>query len=162
YGEMEQAINAIKGSGERRKASQRTRVVAQRMVERGKRHGGKLYGFVNAPKVSDDGKITKVIAQVPAEVETIRFIFEQRAQGVGLSRSARALDQRGVKPVRGRGWYSSQLQNLIRNTAYRGVITWGKTRRVKRKGQVLFEKSPENVIQAPAPEYRLVDDKTWY
>src|SRR5262249_3141478 len=35
YGEMEQAINAIKGSGERRKASQRTRTVAQRMVERG-------------------------------------------------------------------------------------------------------------------------------
>jgi len=33
---------------------------------------------------------------------------------------------------------------------------------VKRKGKVLFEKSPESVITSPAPQYRLVDDKTWY
>jgi Recombinase/Recombinase zinc beta ribbon domain len=102
------------------------------------------------------------VTQVPAEVEAVRFIFEQRAAGMGLFRIGRLLDERGVKPVRGKGWYASQLQNIIRNTCYRGEITWGKTRRVKRKGKVIFEASPENVITVPAEQYRIVDDKTWY
>jgi site-specific DNA recombinase len=170
-GEIEQVFRAVSGSQERRKASQRTHTVARRMVERGKRHGGKLYGFVNAPKVNDDGTVTKTVSQVPAEVEAIRFIFAERATGTGLFRIGRMLDERGILPPsasrknaekRGRGWYASQLQNVIRNTSYRGTITWGKTRRVKRKGQVIFEKSPENVISTPAPEYRIIDDKTWY
>src|SRR5262245_12097876 len=95
------------------------------------------------------------VRQVADQVEAIRFIFEKREAGEGLFRIARMLDERGVKPVRGKGWYASQLQNVIRNTSYRGTITWGKTRRVKRKGQVIFEQSPENVITAPAPEYRI-------
>src|SRR5262249_5323223 len=100
--------------------------------------------------------------QVPDQVEAIRFIFEKRAAGEGLFRIGRMLDERGVKPVRGRGWDASQLQNIIRNTAYRGGNTWGKTRRLEKQGKVRVEDSPRDVITAPAAEYRLVDDKVWY
>jgi site-specific DNA recombinase len=148
--EIEQFIKAWSGSQERKKAGQRSRVVAKRTVEAGRRHGGKLYGYrdiIGTPE--------------PEQAEVVRSIFEQRAAGVGLYRICRQLEKDGVPTVRGKGWYVSQVQSIIRNTTYKGLLTWGAERRTKKKGKIVIEKSPENIITKPAPQYRLVSDKLW-
>ena len=156
--EIREFIRAWAGSQEHRKASQRTRSVARRTVEAGRRHGGKLYGF-------GPGGV-----RVPAEVAVIERIFRERAAGQGLYVIARGLEQSGIAPPsasrqleknRGTSWYVSQVQAIIRNTTYKGLLTWGAMRRVYRKGTARVEASPENVITVPAARYRLVSDKLW-
>jgi len=149
--EVKEFVRAWANSAERKKTGQRSRTIARRVVEAGRRAGGRLYGYADINGTPD-----------PAQAEVVRRIFDERAAGKGLYVIARALERDGIAPVRGRGWYASQLQNIIRNTCYRGVITWGAQRRVKRKGKIVYQASPENVITKDAPQYRLVDDKTWY
>jgi DNA invertase Pin-like site-specific DNA recombinase len=148
--EVKEFVRAWANSAERRKTGQRSRTVSRRTVESGRRHGGKLYGYATI-----EGE------RHPEQAAVVERIFEERASGKGLYVIARGLERDGVKPVRGKGWYVSQVQAIIRNTTYKGVLTWGATRRVKRKGKIVYEASPENVITKDAPQYRLVSDKQW-
>ena len=149
-GEVEQFMRSWANSAERRKTSQRTRTVARRLAEAGRRAGGKLYGYATI-----EGE------RHPDQAPVVERIFAERAAGKGLYVIARGLEASGIPPVRGKGWYVSQVQSIVRNTTYKGLLTWGATRRVKRKGALMFEASPENVITTPAERYRLVSDKVW-
>jgi site-specific DNA recombinase len=133
--EVQQFVKSWSGSQERKKAGQRSRVVQKRLVESGRRHGGKLYGYSDISGTDDR-----------AQAAVVRRIFEERAKGKGLYVIARGLERDGIAPVRGKGWYVSQVQSIIRNTTYKGLLTWGASRRVYRKGTAGFEVSPENVI----------------
>lgn len=149
-GEVKEFFRAWMGSQERTKAGQRTRTVARRLAEAGRRPGGKLYGYSTV-----EGE------HHPEQAQVVERIFRERAAGKGLYVIARGLERDSIPPVRGKGWYVSQVQSIIRNTTYKGLLTWGATRRVKRKGKLLFEASPENVITTPAEPYRIVGDKLW-
>jgi Recombinase/Recombinase zinc beta ribbon domain len=127
-----------------------SRTVSQRLVDAGRRGGGKLYGYQDIRGTLD-----------PEQAEVVRRIFAEWAAGKGLYVIARGLERDQGKPVRGKGWYVSQVQSIIRNTTYKGLLTWGAERRIKRKGKIVYEKSPENVITRPAEQYRIVSDKVW-
>src|SRR5262249_45742453 len=96
--EIEQFIKAWSGSQERKKAGQRSRVVSKRTVESGRRHGGRLYGYQDINGTPD-----------PEQAAAVRRIFEERAAGKGLYVIARGLERDGIAPVRGKGWYVSQV-----------------------------------------------------
>jgi site-specific DNA recombinase len=147
--EVKEFIRSWSGSQERKKAGQRSRTAQRRMVESGRRPGGRLYGYTG------DGE------PVPDQVRAIRMIFERRAAGKGLYVIARELERLGHEPPRGKAWYTTMVQSVIRNTTYRGLLTWGRTRRVRRRGTSHFEPSPENVVTAPADKYRVVSDELW-
>jgi len=148
--EVKEFVRAWANSAERRKTGQRSRTVARRVVEAGRRAGGKLYGYqdINGPPA-------------PVQAHVVRRIFTERAAGKGRYVIARGLERDGIPPVRGKGWYVSQVQSIVRNTTYKGLLTWGAQRRVKRKGKIVYEASPANVITREAPHYRLVDPTVW-
>jgi site-specific DNA recombinase len=148
--EVKEFVRAWANSAERRKTGQRSRTVARRVVEAGRRAGGKLYGYQDINGTPH-----------PEQAAVVERIFQERAKGRGLYVIARGLERDGIKPVRGKGWYVSQVQSIVRNPTYNGVLRWGAEHRVKRRGKIVYEKSPENIITKPAEQYRLVSDKLW-
>ena len=93
-------------------------------IERGLNHGEWC--------VKKQEKVSWVIG-APGEVETVRFIFEQRANGIAYVLIARALNDRGVPcPKRGKWrnadqkWSSGTIKCIVENPAYHGARAYNR------------------------------------
>ena len=148
-GEVEGFMKSWASSQERRKASQRTRDALRLRAERGQHVGGKLYGYTK-------GVVNR------AEADVIRRVFRRRAEGWGYFRIARELERDGIQSPRSvKGWNQSQIASIVSNETYAGVKTWGRTRRIKRRGTTVIEASPDTIIRTPVPALRVIDEKLW-
>ena len=73
------------------------------------------------------------VTGAPGEVETVRFIFEQRAKGVAYVLIAKTLNDRGVPcPKRGKWrnadqkWSSGTIKCIVENPAYHGARAYNR------------------------------------
>ena len=117
--------------------------------------GGVPYGY----RIGADGKP----AVVEAEAEIVQRIFRQYVhEGLGIPSITSQLEEEGVptgKPS-GKRWYGSHLNRILRNEAYRGTWTYGRSRHVSTEdGRVTYQQPEENWIEIPFPP--LVDERTW-
>lgn len=62
---------------------------------------------------------------------TIRFIFEQRANGASWGHIAYLLEQEGIPPPRGGTWGKNSLIKMLKNPAYRGERPFGAARTIQ-------------------------------
>lgn len=86
------------------------RAAYQRAVE-GKNHGGRR-AFGYAP----DG-----VSLVPAEVEAVRWMYEEFLVGASLGSIARRLQERGISTVTGGPWIATSVREVLRRPRYAGL-----------------------------------------
>jgi len=105
-----------------------------------------------------------------AEAETVRRIFKLYASGNSLKRIAKLLNAEHVtspRPQTGRisrSWCPSSIRNILSNDRYRGMVFWGKTRKVrvpKTGKRIKRHRAPTEWIMQEVPEQRIVSDELW-
>ena len=101
----------------------------------------------------------------PAECAVVLRIFEMYcADGIGIHAIAKALNADGVPPPRGhrRGWAGTCVRAILLRPLYRGVIVWGKTQAIHRRGtQTSRKRSEGEWVTIDAPELRVVPPDLW-
>jgi len=140
--------------------------------------GGKCYGYVNVPveDLNRPGKygrpaISGVRLEIhPEQAAVIVRIFQMFAEGMGLARISKKLNDEGVRapqPPRTRkmqAWCPSSIWEMLRNEKYRGVHVWNRTRKVlnPETGRKISKARPKEEFRRQAvPEWRIVPDDLW-
>jgi site-specific DNA recombinase len=158
--EIMTVVHSLAASFERRRARQRTYDALRRRAEAGAVTGGRVFGYRN--ERSAGGYVQRVVVEHQAEI--IRRIFREYASGLGFKLIASALNRDSVPGPRGTigGWRVSGIREMLRRELYHGVIVWGQTRKVTRRGTKGQEDRPESEwhrIEAPA--LRIIDEPLW-
>jgi len=127
-------------------------------AERGNFNGGRVsYGYRVQQMTTPGGqKHSRLVPGPEEEVAVVREIFELSGnQGMGQRSIANLLNQRGVRPPRGRYWSNSSIGNMLRNRVYIGETVWNRSRKVGRDSRTA---QPEDRwIVAEATHEPLVD-----
>lgn len=95
----------------------------------------------------------------------VRQVFEMRAKGESMHKIAAWLNQKGVACSRkGRDgedahWRPARIQNMLRNSIYRGVFVWRGSTTYAKKMKELGDEVRSTEYQRP--ELRLVSDEVW-
>jgi site-specific DNA recombinase len=108
---------------------------------------------------------------VEEQAETVRRIFEEFAHGKTARDIAGGLNADKIEPRSGLRWNASTIygnvqrgNGILLNEIYVGQIVWNKVTMVKdpSTGKRLSRPNPAaKHRRAPAPHFRIVDDKTW-
>ncbi len=140
--------------------------------------GGKCYGYVNVP-VEDSNRQGKygrpAVIGVKLEIHhqqaaVIRRIFQMYADGMGLARISKTLNDKKVaapQPPRTRemqAWCPSSLWEMLRNEKYRGMNVWNRTRKIlnPETGRKVSKARPnEEWKRVEVPEWRIVPEPLW-
>ena len=149
----------------------------EQLALQGLHTGGRVFGYRHVPiesatKQDSYGRpaIEGVRLQVdPNQARTIRRIFERYAGGHSMKRIAIDLNRDGIsspQPREGRSqsWAQSSVRHILLNERYRGVVLWGKTKKIRspETGKHLYRRKPESEWRRrEIPEQRVVSDELW-
>ena len=140
--------------------------------------GGRCFGYRRVPiedatRLDNYGRpiITGVRLEIePRKAEIVRRIFTLYAEGNSLKTIAKKLNREGIsspQPQAGRlqqSWCPSSVRTMIRNERYRGIVTWGRTQKVRdpRTGRRISRDKPEaDWVSVEVPAQRIVSEKLW-
>ena len=154
-------MRAEVASEHRRSTSRLVTDVSFRKARAGYVAGGKVYGYVN---VRVGGHVERRIDETQAAV--VVRIFTLCANGVGLGRIAKQLNDEGIPSPRPHlhraGWHSQSISNALHRAVYRGEWTWGKVRKRDTDGVTNPMRRPEEQwVRADRPDLRIVSDELW-
>jgi site-specific DNA recombinase len=104
-----------------------------------------------------------------SQVPTVTRIFERYASGDSMKRIAIDLNRDGIaspqaRPGRLRSWAQSSIRHILLNERYRGIVIWGKTKKVRspETGKRIYRRKPESDWRrVEVSEQRIVSDKLW-
>lgn len=88
-------------------------------IESGRYRMPKAYGYY-----LDENKKLKIH---PQEAVEVRFIFNAFLEGYTAAQICTSLNERGVKPPRGKAWYDSTIIRILQNEKYAGDLLLEKT-----------------------------------
>ncbi|HEY2748570.1 MAG TPA: recombinase family protein, partial [Polyangia bacterium] len=168
---IDAAMTFIKGTGHQMELEAirgRVREALRARVRAGRIAGGRCYGYELRREKDTSGREYTIAVVHEAQAEIVRRIFLEYVNGAGLKRIAVRLNNEHVAPPhagrRGTGsWCPGAIREMVRNGRYRGIYTHGKTVRVRRGAKrVAFRAPPEDIITIEVPEWRIVDDATWF
>jgi site-specific DNA recombinase len=144
---------------------------------RGMHAGGRCFGYRNVPieapgQVDEHGRPVILGVRLAINEEQaaiVRRIFELYANGSSLKGIAKCLNAEGVKspqPQQGRisqSWCPSSIRVILRNDRYRGLVIWGKTRKVRSEAgrKVYRRRDKSEWVMRDTPEQRIVSDELW-
>jgi site-specific DNA recombinase len=139
--------------------------------------GGRVFGYRSVPiesatKLDNFGRpaIEGVRLQIdPNQAPTIRRIFERYASGHSMKRIAIDLNRDSIpspQPREGRpqSWAQSSVRHILLNERYRGVVLWGKTKKIRspETGKRVYRRKPESEWRRrEIPEQRIVSEELW-
>src|SRR5262245_39140977 len=158
--EVQTNVHSLAASFERRRARQRTYDALRRRAEAGAVTGGRCYGYQNVRNAT--GYVQRVIDQ--GEATTVRRIFTLYAEGDGLTRIAKRLNQDGIPaPRSGTGsWAPTAVREILRRPLYAGRVIWNRSQKITRRGTKAQRQRPEaEWLQHEAPELRIVSEALW-
>jgi site-specific DNA recombinase len=104
----------------------------------------------------------------PEQGAIVRRIYEEYLSHRGLRAIAQRLNAEGVPgPKAGRRgsgtWAPSSIRPILMNARYRGVYIHGRIKKERHtSGIVRVKAAPDEVIVVDLPEWRIVDDTTWF
>ena len=140
-------------------------------VERGFSGGGTPYGYQSEAvhrgrtggrgEAIPDGYRLKINEPAAA---TVRRIFEDYTNGVGLRAIASALNAEGIPSPRGRGWAPAALHALLRNPIYVGEHIWNRSEWIKdhETGRRRRHERPESEwLRRFDESLRIIPDELW-
>jgi site-specific DNA recombinase len=140
--------------------------------------GGRCFGYKNVPiehESERDSHGRLVICGVRLEVEpqqaaTVLRIFSMYAEGRSLKFITKRLNEERVQspqPQKGRisrSWCPSSVRTILHNPRYRGLVIWGKTKKVRspKSGKRVYRPRPENEwVRNEIPEQRIISEELW-
>src|SRR5262249_10003132 len=163
------SVTGFAAEMKRERAQQRTYAAMLRFADSGYVTGGKLYGYDHVrPRVRGMGSgahrppARRVIN--PAQAAVVHQIFEQSAEGWGITRIAKDLNDAGVPPPRGgsQGSAPTAIREMLHNELYRGRAIWNRTKKAHRRGTKTQDTRPvEDLIEVELPECRIVSEELW-
>lgn len=164
--EMAQAMTFLRSfssASERRQTSKRVFDAGLQRVRAGHVAGAKIWGYDNVPVLGPSGKRLHTLRRVnPAQAAVVVRIFTMYAEGIGSSTIARRLNAEGVPAPRTRGWAQAGVKHMLRNELYRGVVCWGRSQNVMRKGRKSNRpRRAEDWLRVEAPDLRVVPEDLW-
>ncbi|MCG3777233.1 MAG: hypothetical protein JW395_4109 [Nitrospira sp.] len=150
---------------ERERAKQRTYDAMRRKAEAGQVTGGKVYGYDNHEVLSAEGHRLHVLRAVNSkEAERVRQIFDMYADGLGITRIAKRLNEEGVPAPRQspRGWAPTAVREMLRRPLYKGEIVWNQHEKILRGGtKKRRQRDEKDWIRLDAPDLRIITPDTW-
>jgi len=156
-------LRSFSSASERRQTSRRVFDAAQRRVRAGQVAGAKIYGYDNVPVPGPGGKPSHTVRRVnPDQAAVVVRIFTMYAEGIGSLIIAHRLNAEGVPAPRVRGWAQAGVKYMLRNELYRGVVIWGRSQNIVRKGRKTNRlRAPKDWERVEAPALRIVDEPLW-
>ncbi|WP_051271268.1 recombinase family protein [Shimazuella kribbensis] len=121
--------------------------------------GNPPYGYRNHPEMSNMLEIE------PKEAEVVKEIYRLYvSEGLGMLRIASMLNERGLQTRTGREWRSESIRKILRNTVYKGYLSYGKTKTVEGEFgsyQKYTKQGEELVSEKFWPEYEIIQPEIW-
>ncbi len=156
-------LRSFSSASERRQTSKRVFDAALRRVRAGQVAGAKVYGYDNVPVPGPGGKRLHTLRRVnSAQAAVVVRIFTLYAEGIGSSTIARRLNAEGVPAPRARGWAQAGVKHMLGNELYRGVVIWGRSQNVVRKGRKTNRlRAPKEWERIEAPDLRIIGEDLW-
>ena len=121
--------------------------------------GNPPYGYINHPEISN------MLQAVPEEAEIVKSIFRMYAiDGFGMLKIAGILNEQGKQTKLGNAWKSENIRKILRNTVYKGFLSYGKT--ITTEGEFgayqKYTKEGEEVVSDKYwPEFDIVGAELW-
>jgi site-specific DNA recombinase len=168
---IDQATTFIQGTGHQMELEairSRTREALRSRVRDGRIAGGSCYGFRLERKSDGSGRKYTIALVEDAEAPIVRRIYEEFLAGRGFKQIAHRLNDDGIPaPSAGRrgsgSWAPSAVRTILLNPRYRGVYLHGRIKKLRQAGAVCRVKAdPREVIETEIPEWRIVEDATWF
>lgn len=168
---IDQATTFIQGTGHQMELEairSRTREALRSRVRDGRIAGGGCYGYQLERNSDGSGRKYTVASVNEAEAPIVRRIYDECLAGRGLKQIAHRLNNEGIPaPSAGRrgsgSWAPSAVRTILLNVRYRGVYLHGRIKKLRQGGTVCRIKAdPREVIETEIPEWRIVDDATWF
>lgn len=96
---------------------------------------GKFVGSItpfgyDKEKIKNDKGYKLVINEYESEI--VKMIFDLCLEGTGTSNIANTLNKLKMKAKKGEVWTPAMVRNILENPTYYGMLTWQKTRLVKK------------------------------
>jgi DNA invertase Pin-like site-specific DNA recombinase len=152
----------------RRQIAKYTSEAMRRKALAGHVTGGKTFGYDNVDVLGPGGQRSHVVQRINAnQAATVTRIFELSAAGDGYTSIAIRLNAEGAPAPgaqrgRPRGWASASIREALHRTKYRGVVTWGATKKRTLDGRVKSHARPtEEHLVIEAPQLRIVSEELW-
>jgi DNA invertase Pin-like site-specific DNA recombinase len=121
--------------------------------------GNPPYGYRNHHEMSNMLEID------PKEAEVVKEIYRLYvSEGFGMLRIAGILNDRGLQTRTGREWRSESIRKILRNTVYKGFLSYGKTKTVEGEFgsyQKYTKQGEELVSEKFWPEYEIIQAEIW-
>jgi DNA invertase Pin-like site-specific DNA recombinase len=162
------SLTAFADELEREKARQRTYDAMSSKAKAGHVTGGRLFGYDNVDVCDAAGHRSDVTRQInEAEAAIVRRIFALSVEGHGVKAIAKILNADGAispRAQRGRSqsWAPTSVREVLYRDAYRGVITWNRTRKRNQWGiHMQTDRAASERVTVSAPTMQIVDDAIW-
>lgn len=162
---MDGALRALMGEMFLENLAIHTRRGLEGVIRDGRHAGGRAYGYRAVP--GQPGEL-EIIAD---EAEIVRGIFADYVAGSTPRQIATRLNERRIKPPRGKSWNASTINGnagrgggILLNEIYVGRIVWNKVRMIKdpATGKRLSKPNPKEQHRVAAAEHlRIVADDVW-
>jgi site-specific DNA recombinase len=168
---IDQATTFIQGTGHQMELEAiraRTREGLRSRVRQGRIAGGACYGYRLERKSDGFGRRFTIAVVDETQAPIVERIYIEYLAGRGLKQIAHKLNDEAVPaPSAGRrgsgSWAPSAVRTILLNPRYRGVYMHGRIRKVRQGGVIVRVKAdPAEVIITEIPEWRIVDDATWF
>jgi hypothetical protein len=146
----------------------RTREALRSRVRDGRIAGGACFGYQLKRNSDGSGRKFTVAIVKDDEARVVRRIYQECLDGRGLRQIAHRLNHEGIAaPSAGRrgsgSWASGAVRTILLNSRYRGVYLHGRIKKVRQNGiSCRVKADPREVIETEIPEWRIVDDATWF
>jgi DNA invertase Pin-like site-specific DNA recombinase len=173
--EILMAVHGITDSQYIKELSKKTFRGLEGRVLQSLHHGGNIFGYRSVP-IEDPTRrdqydrplITGARLQVDSEeAKVIRRVFTLYADGLSIKGVTKQLNREHVqsprpRPGRERSWAPSSVRHVLHNERYRGVVTYGRTKKIRnpQTGKRVYKRQPESAwIRVATPEQRIVSDE---
>jgi hypothetical protein len=88
----------------------------------------------------DKKKLKKGYTLIPNDdADTVKYIFAKFLEGMGTTNIAHHLADMGIKSQTGKPWTPNMTRNILQNTIYVGIVTWGKraSKKSMKNGEII-------------------------